>query len=310
MQGWAAVRRAVAGAVAAALAGAGLAACAPAVAAVPAGMLSVVAAESQYGSVAAQVGGRYVRVAAVERNPNTDPHSYEVSPQVAREIAGADVVIENGLGYDSFMSRLTAASPNRHRRVLNVQRLLHLPSTTRNPHLWYDPRTMPAVAAALAADFAAAQPQHAAYFRANATAFDRSLAPWHAAITAFRRAHHGAAASTEPVANDLLAAMGITNRTPWLFQAAIMNGTDPAPQDVALVQQLLARHRVGVFVYNEQVADPLTASLRASARAAGVPVVGVYETMPTPGYTYQSWMLAETRALTQALVAHVSTSRL
>ena len=271
------------------------------------GKLAVVAAENEYGNVASQIGGRYVQVASVEDNPNTDPHTYEVSPSVAREVSSAALVIQNGVGYDAFMGKIESASPSSGRRVIDVQHLLGLPDSTPNPHLWYDPKTMPAVARALGGDLAALDPAHASYFRANVVRFDASLRPWLQAIAAFKARYAGApAASTEPVADYLLQAMGIHNLTPFGFQAAIMNGTDPTPQDVALENGFFSKHQVKVFAYNQQVVDSLTESIRANAQKNGVPVVGVYETMPTPGYDYQSWMLAETAALERAVVDHIS----
>ena len=267
------------------------------------GVVSVVAAESQYADVATQVGGRYVKVTAVVDNPSTDPHSYELSPRVATAVAGAGVVIVNGLGYDAFIDRIEAAAPSRHRRTLRVQAILGLADSTPNPHLWYRPTTMPKVAAALAGDLGALAPAHAAYFRANAARFIASLQPWLSAIAAFRARHPGGrVATTEPVADNLLEAMGLDNRTPFAFQAAVMNGTDPTPQDVTLVEGLLARRQVSAFVYNQQVVDPLTDAVRAKAVKAGVPVVGVHETMPS-GRHYQSWMLAETDAIAAAVEA-------
>jgi zinc/manganese transport system substrate-binding protein len=103
--------------------------------------------------------------------------------------------------------------------------------------------------------------------------------------------------------------MGITNLTPFRFQADIMNGVDPAPQDIALVNGLLAQHKVRLFVYNQQVTDSLTTSIRDNALKAGVPVVGVYETMPT-GYDYQRWMLAEVDAIGRAVASKTSTQKL
>jgi zinc/manganese transport system substrate-binding protein len=104
--------------------------------------IAVVAAENQYGSVAAQIGGKDVSVASIESNPNTDPHTYEVSPSVAEEVGAALVVIQNGVGYDGYMTRILSASPNQSRKVVNVQHLLGLPDSTPNPHLWYDPTTI------------------------------------------------------------------------------------------------------------------------------------------------------------------------
>ncbi len=271
--------------------------------------LSAIGVESQYANVISQIAGPYVRVRAIVTDPGTDPHQFEASPSIARGIASASLVVENGLGYDPWVDRILAASAGR-RTVINVQRLLGLPATA-NPHVWYDPKTMPAVASAVAAALSARQPAEAAYFEARARAFDASLEPWRRALAAFRRRYGGTpVAVTEPVADDLLEAAGCTILTPYPLQTAVMNGTDPAPQDVAAEQKLLTGHRVKVLVYNRQVTGPLTASFLDLARRSGIPVVGVYEIMPTPGYDYQSWMLAEISALQRAVSRGISTQRL
>jgi zinc/manganese transport system substrate-binding protein len=267
--------------------------------------------ENEYADVIAQIGGPYVRVTAIETDPNTDPHSFEVSPKIARQIAQADLIVENGLGYDDWADKMIAAAPRAGRQVINVQHLRGLPDSTLNPHLWYDPATMPAVAGALAAALSHAQPAHAAYFQAQATRFDDGLKPWFAAIAAFKAAHPGApVAVTEPVGDYMLQAAGTDIKTPFSLQAAIMNGTDPSPQDVTTQNALFTGHQVKVFVYNQQVTDPLTQSFLSLAKRKGVPVVGVYETMPVPGYTYQSWMLAEVVALEKAVSDKASTETL
>ncbi len=161
--------------------------------------LVAVGAENEYGSVISQIGGRYVSVSSVMSNPSTDPHTFEASPSVARAISQAALVVQNGLGYDDFMERIEAASPSSSRKVIDVQKLLGLSDTTPNPHLWYDPKTMPRLAHAIATDLSALEPAHAAYFAANATAFDNSLKPWQSAIAALKKADPKApVATTEP----------------------------------------------------------------------------------------------------------------
>ena len=276
-----------------------------------AGKIVAVGAENEYADVIQQVGGKYVQVSAVMSNPNTDPHTFEASASVGRAINAAQLVVQNGLGYDTFMNAIENAVPDSSRRVIVVQKLLGLPDSTPNPHLWYQPGTMPAVARAIAAGLTALQPAHAAYFKANASAFTGSLAAWNDAIAAFKAKYPGTpVATTEPVADYLLQAAGADNRTPWAFQADIMNGTDPSAQDVATERSLLTQHEVKVLVYNQQVTDSLTESFVSLARANGIPVVGVYETMPEPGYHYQSWMLAETRDLRNAVADQTSSEHL
>jgi zinc/manganese transport system substrate-binding protein len=273
--------------------------------------IRVVAAENEYGNVAAQIGGRFVTVTSVESNPNTDPHTYEVSPGVAEAVSAAQVVVQNGVGYDDFMTRVESASTSASRRVIDVQRLLGRPDDTPNPHLWYDPETMPKVAHALAAAFGRFEPGRAEFFESKAQAFVASLSPWSRALARFRAQYpNTAVATTEPVADYMLQAAGVRNLTPFAFQADIMNGVDPSPQDVSLETSLLTGHRVKALVYNEQVTDALTQSFIAAASRAGVPVVGVYETMPVPGFDYQTWMVAEVQALQRAVADKVSTVKL
>jgi zinc/manganese transport system substrate-binding protein len=273
--------------------------------------ITAIGAENEYADVIGQIGGKYVNAEAIMSNPNTDPHTFEASPAVAREVTAAQLVVQNGVGYDTFMSTIENADANSSRKVINVQQLLGLPDSTPNPHLWYKPTTMPAVANAIATDLAALDPAHASYFKANATSFIASLSTWNAAIAAFKAKYAGTpVATTEPVSDYMLQAAGADNLTPWTLQADIMNGVDPSPQDVSIQQALFKDHKVKVFVYNQQVTDPLTESFIKDAQAAGIPVIGVYETMPTPGYDYQSWMLAEVNALDKAVTDKISTQRL
>jgi zinc/manganese transport system substrate-binding protein len=244
-------------------------------------------------------------------DPNTDPHSFEVSTSVARAIASAELVVQNGLGYDQFMNQLESASPSSSRDVIEVQTLLGLPQDTKNPHLWYDTAYVATTAARIEQDLARIEPQHAGYFANRLRSFQRSISRVESVITAFRHRFAGSAvATTEPVADYLLKALGLDNLTPFRFQADVMNGVDPSPEDISLQQSLLTSHRVKVFCYNAQVSSTVTAGLRALAEKSGVPVVAVYETMPTPGYDYQSWMKAEIAALAKALISKTSTKEL
>jgi zinc/manganese transport system substrate-binding protein len=273
--------------------------------------ITAVGAENEYANVIEQIGGPYVKVSAIESNPNTDPHTYEASPSVAQTVARAQLLVENGVGYDTYMSRIESASPSSGRKVINVQKLLGLPESTPNPHLWYKPATMRVVGHAIAADLAALQPGRASYFQAREHGFDASLQAWYTAVHQFSTRHpNTAVATTEPVADYMFEAAGIRNLTPFSMRADIMNGTDPAPQDVSLQNELFSAHKVKIFVHNQQVTSTITESFVKAAKAQKIPVVGVYETMPVPGYDYQSWMLAEVRALERALVGGVSTEAL
>lgn len=265
----------------------------------PAPVLHAVGLENQYANVLAQIGGPYVAVTAIQSNPNTDPHEFEATPRVVESFRHADLVVENGLGYDSWATALLAGT---HARVISAQAVLHLPNNTPNPHLWYRTETMPAVAAAAAAFFEAKDPAHKAVYEANLKTFDASLKPWKLEIAKIKAKFSGApVAVTEPVADYLLQEAGLDIKTPFSFQAAIMNDTDPAPQDVATEEALLRAKKVRVFAYNEQVTDAQTQTLLAIAKQHNVPIFPVYELMPLSAKSYQGWMLDATKSLYAAL---------
>lgn len=262
----------------------------------------VVAAESQYANVARQIGGNEVRVRSVLRDPNTDPRTFETSPTLAQEVASAAVVVQNGLGYDAFMDTIENGSPDPARRVIVAARVLGRPANTANPHLWYDPSTMPAVARVLSRDLCRLEPAHCGAFHRRLRRFLGSMGSWRRAISTLRERSRGApVAVTEPVADYLLTAAGLVDRTPSSFQDDVMNGIDPAPQDLATMEELLAHRKVDAFVYNSQVTDSVTDSLKALAIGHGIPVVGVGEIMPPRISTYQRWMTEQTRALGVAI---------
>ncbi|MBV8988554.1 MAG: zinc ABC transporter substrate-binding protein, partial [Solirubrobacterales bacterium] len=236
------------------------------------GKIAAVGAENEYANVISQIGGRYVAVTAIMSDPNVDPHTFEASPSVANAVSSARLIVQNGVGYDDFMDKIESASPSSTRKVLSAQGLLGLPDSTPNPHLWYKPNTMPAVAKAVASALSTIQPEHAAYFSANAAAFDRSLGPWMRALAQFRATYRATpVATTEPVADYMLDAAGALNLTPFTLQADLMNGVDPAPQNVSLQDQLLSQRRVRALLYNQQVTDSLTQTFLGTAVRSGVP---------------------------------------
>ena len=269
-------------------------------------LVTAVGAENFYANVISQVGGPYVSVSSILSNPNTDPHSYESSTTDANAVSNARLIVQNGIGYDAFMQKLEDASPNSQRAVIDVGHELGY-NIGDNPHLWYNPATMPRVATMVAEDLSHIDPAHAKQYRTNAARFVESLRSWTGSIAAFKRAYKGVpVAVTEPVFDYTAQAMGATILTPQAFQLAIEEGNDPAPQDVATVRSLLERRAVRVFVYNQQTVEPTTAQLLEVARRSRVPVVGVYETMPTH-MDYQQWMNAEVSAVARAVRTGQST---
>lgn len=272
--------------------------------------ITVVAGENEYADVVQQIGGDRVDVSAIMSDPNTDPHTFEASASVAKEIAGAQLIVQNGLGYDDFMTDLEKASPDANRSVIVAQDVLGLPDSTENPHLWYDPKTMPAVASAVADKLSELDPASADTFHANLATFTASLSDWTDALASFAKDHPKTpVAVTEPVADDMLQAADADIKTPWNLQAAIMNDTDPSAQDTATQDALFTGKQVEVFLYNQQVTDDTTDKYLQLAKDNGIPVVGVYETMPS-NFHYQDWMLAEVKALETAVTQGTSTEHL
>ncbi len=272
-------------------------------------VVRAVAAENFYADVVRQLGGSHVTVVGIISNPSTDPHTYESSTADAEAVSAAGLVVRNGLGYDAFMQKLEAASPRAGRTTIDVGAALGY-KTGDNPHLWYDPATMPRVAALVGAQLARLDPADKATFAANLRRFDASLTPWIRHVAALRARYRGApVAVTEPVFGYAARAIGLTVATPLSFQLAVQEGNDPSPQDVQAEKNLLSGNRVKVFLYNQQAVEPLTVQLLALARARRIPIVGVYESMP-PAKTYQTWMEAEIGALDRALGRGISTEKI
>ncbi|HEY2526895.1 MAG TPA: zinc ABC transporter substrate-binding protein [Xanthobacteraceae bacterium] len=268
------------------------------------GEIVVVAAENFYGDVARQIGGNRVSVTSILNNPNQDPHLFETSPSVVREIAAAQVVIYNGADYDPWMERLLKVTPKPGRVVIVAADLMQKKAGD-NPHLWYDPATMPAVAKALAGALSAADPKHQDEYTARLSTFVASLRPLNDRIAAISQKFAGTSVTaSEPVFGYMAAALHLImlNQT---FQLAVMNDTEPSARDVAAFEQDLETHKVRVMFYNKQASDNVVTHLVDLARKSNVPVVGVSETAP-PGLSYQDWMLTQLEATEKALAGNPS----
>jgi zinc/manganese transport system substrate-binding protein len=268
------------------------------------GKITIVAAENFYGDVAQQIGGDLVSVVNVLSNPDQDPHLFATAPSVVREIAAAQLVIYNGAGYDPWMERLLEVTPKPGRTVIVAANLMQKKAGD-NPHLWYDPATMPAVAEALAAALSAADPAHADRYTTGLRAFLASFQPLSDKIAAIRGRYAGTTvAATEPVFGYMAAALGLTMLDRH-FQLSIMNNTEPSVGDLAAFESELKMHKIRVLFYNKQASDKIVLHLVDFARASNVPVVGVTETCP-PGLSYQNWMLGELHATEAALAGLAS----
>jgi zinc/manganese transport system substrate-binding protein len=261
--------------------------------------VTIIAAENFYGDVARQIGGPEVAVTSILSNPDADPHLFEVSPSVARAIAAAHIVVANGIDYDPWIDKLLDAARSSGREVIIVADLVGR-KPGDNPHIWYDPQTMPAFAEALAADLSRADPAHRAEYRRRLMRFRQSLQPIAAKIATLRRRLAGTpVTATEPVFGDMLDALGMRVRN-RRFQLAVMNNTEPSAADVAAFEDDLRTRRVRMLVYNSQASDPIAEHMRELAKTSHIPVVAASETEP-PGKTYQAWMASELAMVDRAL---------
>jgi zinc/manganese transport system substrate-binding protein len=263
--------------------------------------VALVAAENFYGDVAKQIGGSNVAVTSILSNPDEDPHLFEASPATARALAVAKLVILNGADYDPWMGKLLAANPVTDRTVVVVADLVHRKGGD-NPHLWYDPETMPIAAKALAAQLAAIDPAHKDQYGQNLQGFLDSLQPFAQKVKAMHQKYAGTVVTaTEPVAGYLADALGLKVRNRE-FQLAVENDAEPTAKQVAAFENDLKTRAVKVLVYNSQATEDLTKRLQTLAQASKVPVVPVTETEP-PNTSYQAWMMGELDALDKALAA-------
>jgi zinc/manganese transport system substrate-binding protein len=262
--------------------------------------LAIVAAENFYGDVAGQIGGPDVKVVSILSNPDQDPHLFEASASTARLLASADVVIFNGADYDPWMEKLLGASPASGRQTIEVASLVHRKSGG-NPHLWYDPATMPILAKTVATLLARRDPANRAGYEQRLAAFESSLKPLTDKIAALKQVYAGApVTATEPVFGYMAAAIGLDMRNEG-FQLAIMNGTEPSPSQIAAFQRDLRNRAVRVLLYNSQTSQDLTERMRRIAKESGLPVVGVSETEPA-NLRFQDWMLSQLEALETGLL--------
>ena len=268
------------------------------------GKIAVVAAENFYGDVARQIGGNHVAVTSILSNPDADPHLFETSPSTVRQIAAAQIVIYNGADYDPWMAKALAASPAASRAVIVAADLVYK-KPGDNPHIWYDPPTMPAVATALAAALGTADPAHKDDYAARLKTFLASLAPLNEKIAALRAKYAGSpVTATEPVFGYMAAALGLKMHDED-FQRAVMNDTEPSPHEFAHFESALKSRAVRLLFYNKQASDNLVQHLLDIARTARIPVVGVTETEPS-GQPYQAWMMSELDATAAALAGPAS----
>lgn len=265
-------------------------------------VVRVAASINAWGSILAQLGGDRVQAVSIITNPDTDPHSYEPTPADGRVIAAAQLFVENGIGYDSWADKALAASPNSSRLVVNVGTLVGVPDGG-NPHRWYSPSDVAKVADAITADLKKVDPKDASYFDAQRAAFTaKGLAAYHSLISEIRAKYSGVqVGASESIFAPLAQALGLDLVTPASFLKAISEGTDPSPADKTTTDAQIANGKIKVYVYNTQNSTPDVAAQVAAAKAKGIPVVGVTETLSPASATFETWQVAQLEELVAAL---------
>ncbi|HWI30159.1 MAG TPA: zinc ABC transporter substrate-binding protein [Microbacterium sp.] len=315
-----------------------LAGCAPGDA--PAGdaaagdQVSVVASTNVYGQIAEEIGGDLIEVTSIIDSASQDPHSFEPSAQDQLTVTNADLIIENGGGYDAFVDALIESSGS-DAHVLTAAEYSHdYPGNEGhtddadsaeteeghddhasdegaphehiegfNEHVWYDPHTIEHAAEAIAGELSELLPDDAATIQKNAEGFIGQIAELEASLDEIDAADGGAKVfATEPVPGYLLAAAGLENVTPEDFSEAVEEGQDVPPATLLESLGLLESGDVRVVITNTQTGGAETTQIVDDAEARGIPVIAFSETLPE-GQTYISWMQENIAALAGALAA-------
>jgi zinc/manganese transport system substrate-binding protein len=269
-----------------------------------AGKLQVVAAENFWGSIASQLGGSKVAVQSIIVNPNTDPHSYQPTAQDARTMAGAQLAIVNGIGYDNWAPKLLEASPSSGRVLLNVCDLLGLKEGD-NQHRWYYPANVHTVVGQIVADYDRLDPKDAAYFAQQRQAFEtKDLALYNQLRQEIHASYAGVPVGySESIFQGLGEDLGLKLLTPYSFAKAIAEGTDVTAQDKQTVDEQAEGHKIKVWVFNSQNVTPDVQRVNEIVKAKGIPIATVTETLSPASDSFEQWQIAELEGLLRALKA-------
>ncbi|OBF54548.1 ABC transporter substrate-binding protein [Mycobacterium sp. 852002-50816_SCH5313054-b] len=254
----------------------------------------------QWGDIVSELGGSCAAVKTILASSSVDPHEYEPSPADAASFTGAELVVVNGANYDPWASKL-AASSAAGARVVSVAAVTQTPDGA-NPHLWYLPSAVTALADAVTAELTQIDPPAASYFSQRRSEFSAAIAPYTGLIGKVKTAAAGKSyAATETVFDYQAHALGLVNKTPAGYQRASANETDPSPADIDAFRTALAGRHVDVLVYNTQTEGSIPQQIRSAAEQAGVPVVEVTETVPPGQTSFEGWQFAQLTALGKAL---------
>ena len=272
--------------------------------------VTVVAAEDFWGSIARQLGGDRAEVTSLIADPNTDPHDYEAKPSDGAAVARARVAIVNGIGYDGWMGKLVAANPSSSRTVVTVGTVVGV-KEGGNPHQWYSPRSVDLVIDAITEALKRADPADAGYFDAQRQAYRADGLKRYNDLRAQIRAQFGGVAvgASESIFAPLAEDLGLKIITPGSFLGAVSEGNEPTARDKATVDSQITGKQIKAFLYNSQNSTPDVRALVAKAKAAGIPVTTVTETLVPAGATFQDWQVDQLQRLNAALALATGTNR-
>lgn len=262
--------------------------------------LNIVTTTDFYGEVAKKVVGNKGTVTSLIDNPAIDPHDYEPTTNTAKKVSQADITVANGLGYDSWMNKLNKKDSD---SFIKIGEDIMSKKTGDNPHIWYQPETMPRYAKYLAAQLAKKQPKNKAYFEKNAKDYIATLKPVQKEITKLQnissRLTNKNVYVSEPVFDYSVQALGFKVKNKQ-FEEAVENGTDPTPSTIKEMHRGIKNHQIAFFVLNSQTDSKLINNLVSMAKKNNIPVLKVTETLPK-GKNYQQWMLSQYQALNKIL---------
>jgi zinc/manganese transport system substrate-binding protein len=266
----------------------------------PTAPVPVVVSVDQWGDIVSELGGACASVKTVLASSSVDPHDYEPSPADAANFTGAALVVVNGAGYDSWASKLAASSAS-GARLVSAAAVTKTPDGA-NPHLWYMPSAVTAVADAVTSELSKIDPAAANYFSERRAQFTTSIDPYVSLIGKIKTAAAGKSyAATESLFDYQAQALGLVNKTPQGYQRATANESDPSPADISAFLKALAARQVDVLIYNTQTEGSIPEQIRSAAQQAGVPVVNVTETVPPGQTSFEGWQYGQLVAIGRAL---------
>jgi zinc/manganese transport system substrate-binding protein len=266
----------------------------------PSAVVNVIAVENQYGSIVAQLGGQCVRVTSLVNDPSADPHEFQTDVQVGKAYQTAELVVQNGLGYDEFSNKITATLRQKP-MVVTGGDVVGLRAGD-NPHLWYHPDYITRMSRAITHALKQLRPMAGAYFDAQARDFTAALSPYHTLIDEIKQRFAGTPiGATETVFVYMAEATGLNLISPPRFMQAVAEGTSPTVRDVATFHEQIQRKQIKVLMYNTQAVSNLASQLQTMAQESGIPVVGVTETLVPVHDTFQNWQVRQLRDLLRAL---------